>query len=83
MKERERILELVKEGVISTEEALVLLENSAHKEGKAAVKKEQANIQKPILKKAPVAPIPEIKEENQLNRFYQILKMSLRKVKHV
>ena len=51
MKERERILELVKEGVISTEEALVLLENSAHKEGKAAVKKEQANIQKPILKK--------------------------------
>lgn len=63
MKERERILELVKEGVISTEEALVLLENSAHKEGKAAVKKEQANIQKPILKKAPVAPIPEIKEE--------------------
>ena len=29
MKQRERILELVKQGIISTEEALVLLENAA------------------------------------------------------
>ena len=34
MKERERILELVKQDIISTEEALVLLENIAKKDGK-------------------------------------------------
>lgn len=43
MKERERILELVKEGIISTEEALLLLENMAKKEGKEAVKKDQTS----------------------------------------
>lgn len=43
MKERERILELVKNGVISTEEALMLLENMAKKEGKEAVKKDQTS----------------------------------------
>lgn len=45
MKQRERILELVKQGIISTEEALVLLENAAKKEGKEAIKKEQAHTQ--------------------------------------
>lgn len=44
MKERERILELVKEGIISTEEALLLLENMAKKEGKEAVKKDQTSV---------------------------------------
>lgn len=34
--ERKRILELVKQGVISTEEALMLLENISKKEGKSA-----------------------------------------------
>ena len=43
MKQRERILELVKQGIISTEEALVLLENAAKKEGKEAIKKENAH----------------------------------------
>ncbi|WP_432803439.1 SHOCT-like domain-containing protein, partial [Carnobacterium inhibens] len=45
MKQRERILELVKQGIISTEEALVLLENAAKKEGKEAIKKEQTHAQ--------------------------------------
>ncbi len=45
MKQRERILELVKQGIISTEEALILLENAAKKEGKEAIKKEQAYTQ--------------------------------------
>lgn len=44
MKERERILELVKEGIISTEEALLLLENMAKKEGKEAVKKDRTSV---------------------------------------
>ncbi|MGX7419050.1 daptomycin-sensing surface protein LiaX [Carnobacterium gallinarum] len=53
MKERERILELVKQGIISTEEALVLLENTAHKKGKEAVKKDQENVQKTVITKEP------------------------------
>ncbi|EAH2670870.1 DUF4097 domain-containing protein [Listeria monocytogenes] len=36
--ERKRILELVKQGIISTEEALTLLENISKKEGKTAAK---------------------------------------------
>ncbi|EPR4688005.1 DUF4097 family beta strand repeat-containing protein [Listeria innocua] len=36
--ERKRILELVKQGIISTEEALTLLENISKKEGKSAAK---------------------------------------------
>ena len=38
MNERDRILALVREGIITTEEALVLLENLAKREGKDAVK---------------------------------------------
>lgn len=38
MNERDRILALVREGIITTEEALVLLENIAKREGKDAVK---------------------------------------------
>lgn len=57
MKERERILELVKQGIISTEEALVLLESAAKKEGKEAVKKDQSNVQKPIPPTEPEAEI--------------------------
>ena len=41
MNERERILALVKEGIISTEEAIELLENAAKKHGKDAVKTNQ------------------------------------------
>lgn len=40
MKERERILDLVKKGVLSTEEALDLLENSAQKETRKSVDKD-------------------------------------------
>ncbi|MDN6626684.1 MAG: daptomycin-sensing surface protein LiaX [Pisciglobus halotolerans] len=46
MKERERILELVKDGVISTEEALLLLENIAGKEGYHAMKKDRSSMEK-------------------------------------
>ena len=42
MKERERILELVKQGILSTEEALDLLETIAKKETKASVEKDYA-----------------------------------------
>lgn len=56
MKQRERILELVKQGIISTEEALVLLENAAKKEGKEAIKKEQAHTHAEEQKNIP--PIP-------------------------
>ena len=41
MNERDRILALVREGIITTEEALVLLENLAKREGKDAVKLNQ------------------------------------------
>lgn len=40
MQERERILELVKKGVLSTEEALDLLENLAKKESRESVQKD-------------------------------------------
>ncbi|MEK4946609.1 daptomycin-sensing surface protein LiaX [Carnobacterium sp. FSL W8-0810] len=61
MKQRERILELVKQGIISTEEALVLLENAAKKEGKEAIKKEQTHAQNEEHK--PTPPIPPKKPE--------------------
>lgn len=61
MKQRERILELVKQGIISTEEALTLLENAAKKEGKAAIKKEQTYSQAEEQKNTP----PEYLEEAQ------------------
>lgn len=43
MNERERILDLVKNGVITTEEAVMLLENMAKKESKEAVMKDQTS----------------------------------------
>ena len=67
MKQRERILELVKQGIISTEEALVLLENAAKKEGKEAIKKEQAHTQE----KTDTPPKPEtpfFNEETETDR---------------
>lgn len=42
MNERERILALVREGIISTEEAIELLENAAKKHGKDALRKNVA-----------------------------------------
>lgn len=59
MKERERILDLVKQGIISTEEALTLLENSAKKEGEEAVKKDQSSAKKTIIPEEPKAHEPE------------------------
>ncbi|MGO3732272.1 MAG: daptomycin-sensing surface protein LiaX [Vagococcus sp.] len=44
MQERERILELVKKGILSTEEALVLLENIATEKDEKLVKKEATNL---------------------------------------
>lgn len=44
MNERERILALVKQGIISTEEAIELLENSAKKQVKAEAKKDEEQV---------------------------------------
>lgn len=46
MKERERVLELVKKGIISTEEALVLLESMATEKDEKLVKKEEKEVTK-------------------------------------
>ena len=54
MKERERILELVKQDIITTEEALVLLENSARKDGKEAVKRDETAAHKQSFAKEPI-----------------------------
>lgn len=46
MQERERILELVKKGVISTEEALILLENVAQKQDERQIKQAADKVNK-------------------------------------
>lgn len=68
MKQRERILELVKQGIISTEEALVLLENAAKKEGKEAIKKEQTHAQNEEHKPTPPIPPKNLKKLIMKNR---------------
>lgn len=51
MKERERVFELVKQGIITTEEALVLLENMATEKDEKIVKKEALDVKKaPVFK---------------------------------
>lgn len=54
MQERERILELVKVGVISTEEALILLENIATEKDEKLIDKEatDANKRQPVVDEA-------------------------------
>ncbi|MGY3750492.1 daptomycin-sensing surface protein LiaX [Vagococcus acidifermentans] len=47
MRERERILELVKQGILSTEEALVLLENIATEKDESLVDLEAEKVKKP------------------------------------
>lgn len=54
--ERKRILELVKQGIISTEEALTLLENISKKEGKSAAKE---NIRRSAAPREEVVEEPE------------------------
>jgi len=54
MKERERILELVKQGVLSTEDALDLLENLAQKETQESVRKDYSQAEKAEQQKEPV-----------------------------
>lgn len=46
MKERERVLDLVKKGILSSEEALVLLENMATEKDEKQIKKaaDQVNV---------------------------------------
>ena len=48
MQERDRILELVKKGILSTEEALVLLENIATEKDEKLVNKEAAEVKKNV-----------------------------------
>lgn len=69
MKERERILELVKQDIISTEEALILLENSAKKDGKEAVKRDETAAQDQSFVQEPIES-PELEEinENETNQ---------------
>ena len=52
MKERERVFELVKQGIITTEEALVLLENMATEKDEKIVKKEAMSVKKGPVTKA-------------------------------
>ena len=49
MQERDRILELVKKGILSTEEALVLLENIATEKDEKLVNKEAAEVKKNVV----------------------------------
>ncbi|EFR99122.1 DUF4097 family beta strand repeat-containing protein [Listeria seeligeri] len=63
--ERKRILELVKQGIISTEEALTLLENISKKEGKSAAKE---NIRRSA------APVEEVAEEPEEKPTYDYSK---------
>ncbi len=49
MQERERILELVKKGVLSTEEALILLENIAQKNDERQIKQVADKVNKEKL----------------------------------
>ena len=48
MQERDRILELVKKGILSTEEALVLLENIATEKDEKLVNKEASEVKKNV-----------------------------------
>lgn len=64
MKERERVFELVKQGIITTEEALVLLENMATEKDEKIVKKEAINVKKatPSLEENLETAEPELSE---------------------
>lgn len=66
MKERERILELVKQDIISTEEALVLLENIAKKDGKEAVKRDETAAHNQAFAKEPIE-FPHVEETTNQN----------------
>ncbi|MEG0553318.1 MAG: hypothetical protein RR533_07315, partial [Carnobacterium sp.] len=66
MKERERILELVKQDIISTEEALVLLENIAKKDGKEAVKRDETAASNQAFVKEPIE-FPHVEETTNQN----------------
>lgn len=64
MKERERVFELVKQGIITTEEALVLLENMATEKDEKIVKKEALDVKKgPSLKATVETPREEAAEK--------------------
>ncbi|MEG0254437.1 MAG: daptomycin-sensing surface protein LiaX [Vagococcus sp.] len=54
MQERDRILELVKKGILSTEEALVLLENIATEKDEKLVNKEASEVKKNTMTQADV-----------------------------
>lgn len=67
MKERERVFELVKQGVITTEEALVLLENMATEKDEKIVKKEARDVKKgPVTKASADTPEEKPFDENDL-----------------
>lgn len=51
MKERERVLELVQKGILTTEEALVLLENMAKEKDEKRIDKEAQNVKSMDIKK--------------------------------
>lgn len=51
MKERDRVLELVKKGVITTDEALVLLENMAIAKDESIIQQEASEVKQHHLNK--------------------------------
>ena len=74
MQDRERILELVKKGVLSTEEALVLLESMAVEKDTKQIQKvadqvsEKKNLfERPVTPRTPVAPVPPVSPEHPVD----------------
>ncbi|WP_314064365.1 daptomycin-sensing surface protein LiaX [uncultured Vagococcus sp.] len=66
MKERERVFELVKQGIITTEEALVLLENMATEKDEKIVKKEAQDVKKGPVKPSTESPADKPFDESDL-----------------
>lgn len=66
MKERERVFELVKQGIITTEEALVLLENMATEKDEKIVKKEAQDVKKGPTKTSTESPEEKPFDESDL-----------------
>ncbi|MBP1043272.1 daptomycin-sensing surface protein LiaX [Vagococcus sp. BWB3-3] len=66
MKERERVFELVKQGIITTEEALVLLENMATEKDEKIVKKEAQDVKKGPTKTSTESPEDKPFDESDL-----------------
>lgn len=70
MQERDRILELVKKGILSTEEALVLLENIATEKDEKLVNKEAAQVKKNVASEKEVITENEKQEHSAVDEIF-------------